>query len=51
MAQSFGSNHITYARAFPKIRERLRESEAVAVSRLVGCFDALGLIATDEVAP
>lgn len=49
MAQSFGSNHITYA--FPKIRERLRELEAVAVSRLDGCFAALGLIATDEVAP
>ncbi|MFS8978249.1 hypothetical protein PO002_27700 [Cupriavidus necator] len=48
MAQSFGSNHITYARALPKIRERLRELEAVAVSRLDGCFAALGLIATDE---
>ncbi|WP_454710964.1 hypothetical protein [Cupriavidus nantongensis] len=50
MAQSFGGNHMTYARAFPKIRERLRELEAVAVSRLEEYFAAMGLIAPAEVA-
>ncbi|WP_367394527.1 hypothetical protein [Cupriavidus sp. Agwp_2] len=49
MAASFGSNHMTYARAFPKIRERLRELEALAVSRLDAYFTALGLICDGEV--
>jgi len=49
MAQSFGGNHMTYARAFPKIRERLRELEAVAISRLGKYFVMRGLILPVEV--
>jgi len=48
MAQSFGGNHMTYARAYPKIRDKLRELEAVAVSRLDRYFAEMGLVATEE---
>lgn len=34
LAGNFGGNHMTYARAFDKIRSRLRELEQVALDRL-----------------
>lgn len=50
MAQTFGGNHMAYARAFPKIRDRLRELEALAVSRLDEYFVGMGLVAAEHAA-
>lgn len=44
LAQDFGSNHMTYARAFPKIRAQLKELEGMAIKRLTPYFEDTGLI-------
>lgn len=48
IAASFGGNHMTYARAYPKVRGQLRELEDLAVARLTRYFEAKGLIAKEE---
>lgn len=48
MATAFGGNHMTYARAYPKVRDRLRELERVAVARLTLYFLRTGLIEPEE---
>ncbi|UXC38274.1 hypothetical protein [Cupriavidus gilardii] len=44
LAAQFGGNHMTYARAYATVRDRMRELEAVAVDRLTPYFEASGLI-------
>lgn len=48
MAASFGGNHMTYARAYPKVRARLVELEKIAVARLTPYFERTGLIEPAE---
>lgn len=48
MAANFGGNHMTYARAYPKVRARLVELERVAVGRLTPYFERTGLIGPEE---
>lgn len=48
MAISFGGNHMTYARAYPKVRARLWELEKVAVDRLAPYFERTGLVEPAE---
>ncbi|CAG9173134.1 hypothetical protein CURE108131_20950 [Cupriavidus respiraculi] len=48
MATAFGGNHMTYARAYPKLRARLIELEKVAVGRLTPYFERTGLIEAEE---
>ncbi|USE78920.1 hypothetical protein NDR89_19995 [Cupriavidus gilardii] len=50
LADQFGGNHMTYARAFATVRDRMRELEAVAVDRLTPYFEASGLIERAEAA-
>jgi hypothetical protein len=50
LAGQFGGNHMTYARAYPLVRDRIRELEAVAVDRLTPYFGASGLIELVEAA-
>ena len=48
MAANFGGNHMTYARAYPRVRARLLELERVAVGRLTPYFERTGLIESVE---
>lgn len=50
MAANFGGNHMTYARAYPKVRARLVELERVAVGRLAPYFERTGLVESAETA-
>ena len=45
LAKSFGGNHMTYARAYKALRERLRTLELVAIDRLAPHFFEQGVIA------
>lgn len=47
IAASFGGNHMIYARAYPKVRDRLRELEEIAVGRLGKYFVQRGLVAEE----
>ncbi len=48
LAASFGANHMTYARAVPKIKTRLTELENSAVDRLNPYFLATGLVSSES---
>lgn len=45
LAKSFGGNHMQYARAFPKIKARLKPLEDMAVERLRPYFEEQGIVA------
>jgi hypothetical protein len=44
LAKAFGGNHMTYARAFPKVRKKLRELEPMALRRLQPYFEERGVV-------
>lgn len=44
LAQSFQTNHMVYARAFPKIKATMKMLETMAINRLTPYFEATGLI-------
>lgn len=48
LAKSFGANHMTYARAAPKIKGRIFELEHQAISRLEPYFIVTGLVEPHE---
>lgn len=48
MATAFGGNHMTYARAYPKVRAQLVELERVAIGRLAPYFERTGLVEPEE---
>lgn len=52
LAKAFGANHMTYKRAFDKIRLRMQEVEGRAIDQLTPYFERTGLIekVTEEIA-
>jgi hypothetical protein len=44
LAKTFGGNHMTYARAFPKVKKLLRPLESMALTRLQPYFAEQGVV-------
>ncbi|WP_147375763.1 hypothetical protein [Noviherbaspirillum cavernae] len=45
LAIEFGGNHMSYARAFPKVKALLKPLEAMAIARLQPHFEEQGIVA------
>lgn len=47
MAATFGGNHLRYYRAYPKLKECMKELEKRAIDRLTVHFESTGLVASN----